>query len=88
MTTYRRCKDCGEVEMHDEDGDRTRGGGHVAHLEPVAVLPLAEAEALRRLRDAAEDDELAEKLLNYKSSEWWAVDAYRAALRAAMGAKP
>ena len=52
--------------------------------DPVAVLPLAEAGALQRLKAAVEDDSLMESLRDWDTG----VDAqeYRYVLRQAMGA--
>lgn len=59
---------------------------------------LAELEALRRLRDAVEDDVLADRFYHaaegmdyeaYQDAAWFDYPAYRAALRAAMkGGEP
>jgi hypothetical protein len=96
-----RCRTCGDVAKVTNPSWLDEGlnawcddCGHMRTWAQVAVLPLAEAEALKRLRDAVEDDALFQSCYYveydedlYGTKRFNAVE-YRCRLRAAMEGKP
>jgi hypothetical protein len=92
VTTQYRCLHCGEIHDHKPlPGWCCVVDGHPVGLEPVVVLPLAEAEALLALKERVEDDALAKWMYDDHPDEWptpgehdaakIAIAAYRARLR-------